>query len=83
MIFINRQYTPNLLKLMVNFSRMKYVSITGRLLAIMKKELSQVVEKEEGLTLVQRDAFSFGDYWSFHHWKNKWKGRVHLTIVRK
>ena len=30
---------------------MKYVSITGRLSAIMKKKLSQVVEEEEGLTL--------------------------------
>ena len=72
-----------LLQLMVNFSRMNYVSITGRILANMKKELSQVVEEEEGLILVQRDAFSFGNYWSFHRWKNKWKHRVHLTIVRK
>ena len=44
-------------------------------------ETSEVAEEEgEVSPLIQRDAFTFGDQWSFYHWKYKWKGRAHLSI---
>ena len=85
MIFTNRQYTPNLLKLMVNFSRMKYVSITGRLSAIMKKKLSQVVEEEEGLTLFREmpSALAITGHFTIGKTKERQGSSYHCEEVSK